>query len=245
MERRSAGRDVSVERLEALEVRSWLAGRAGSGALRLSYSLNPLAPCESPMAAGAWVTRMPDLLPAMESAAARMARDGRPLVDADIAAFIAAHRDERLDSDLNRFASAVSPGDYLSQARLLARLQLKLMPGPMPHLAAWVEDALRPLLEHFGSRTRRDRLGTQLSALCKAGQLTPVVALMDDASERKGDADGLAGARARIEAIDASLAHLAATAGQRAVQARRIGHDIASALAVLACVGSLAVTAFL
>ena len=76
VERRSAGRDISVERLEALEVRSWLTGRTGSGALRLSYSLNPLAPCESPMAADAWVTRMPELLPAMEAASAGQAREG-------------------------------------------------------------------------------------------------------------------------------------------------------------------------
>jgi hypothetical protein len=39
--------------------------------LRLTYLLNPLLPCASPLLAGQWVARLADLLPGLQEVAGR------------------------------------------------------------------------------------------------------------------------------------------------------------------------------
>jgi len=65
--------DSSVLRVEARQQRSWLQHRARDGGMqRLTYLMNPLLPCASPLLEGHWVLGLPDLLPALEAAAGRV-----------------------------------------------------------------------------------------------------------------------------------------------------------------------------
>ena len=73
-----------------------------SAALRLGFALNPLAPCESLLLARSWVTRLGELLPAMEAAAS--SRRGPALLDGAVLAFIAVRRDDRVDPAVGRGA---------------------------------------------------------------------------------------------------------------------------------------------
>ena len=146
-ERRESGADAAVARLEGMETRHWFTGgRSGTGAWRLSYHLNPLVPCESPVTARAWAIRLSDLLPALEANAARAPRGDQPLVDRQIAVFIEARRDERLDVDLSRLAGALTATDFLSQLRLLARLQEKFSAADLPFLSQWAVRSRRVAL---------------------------------------------------------------------------------------------------
>ena len=235
-------RDSLAERLDALGVGAWYnAGPPEAGALRLCYSLNLLAPCESPNMAGWWVTKLADVLPAIEANAPALAAAHSPMVDGHMAAFIAARRDERLDADLNRLASMLSLSDPMSQLRLLARLQSKLLPGALPQLCAWVGQAMLPLLQRYSSRSRRSRLAEQLANVCTAGQLPAIAALLDQPAERQGDKEGLAAAMLRRAAIEASLAQIANEAPRRAERAKIMGHELAGGMALLA--GAVAVAA--
>ncbi|WP_158745868.1 hypothetical protein [Acidisphaera sp. L21] len=245
VEKRGGGRDATVSRLEGLETRHWFTGsRTGAGAWRLSYHLNPMVPCESPATARAWVVRLADILPALEATAARSPRGDQPLVDRQIATFIEARRDERLDVDLSRLAGAMTAPDLLSQLRLLARLQGKLSTTDLPNLSRWAADAVQPMLQHFSSRSRRQRLAERLSALAQAGQLAPMAAMLDDEPEQESDKHGLAGAKARLAEIEAALAEWSELAEIKAAQARRVGHEVADGVGLLACVVALGFAVF-
>ncbi len=244
-DRRVSGREGPASlRLETRDVHSWLlAGRSG-GTLRLAYMLNPLAPCESPLTAGHWITRLPELLPALEATAARSPRKDQPLVDSHIVAFVAARRDERLDTDIGRLAGAVGPADLFSQLRLLAALQTKLVRGALPHLSRWAAEAIRPRLDSFNSRSRRVRLEERLKQLGEAGQLPDLVALLDDQPEQSQDQEGLRAARARLITIDATLAQLQTAAGTRAKEAKQIAYEVAGGVGLVACVVALGFAVF-
>lgn len=245
VERRGAGHDAAIARLEGLETRHWFSGgRTGTGAWRLCYQLNPLVPCESPATARAWATRLSDLLPALEAHAARSPRGDQPLVDRQIAVFIEARRDERLDVDLSRLAGAMTAADFLSQLRLLARLQDKFSTNDLPFLSQWAVSAVEPLLQTFSSRSRRERLAKRLAALAQAGQLTPIVAVLDDEPERGGDKSGYEAAEARLAEIASSLAAWESSSPIRAAQARRAGQEVADGTGLLACVVALGFAVF-
>ena len=236
--------DAAAARQAAQEMSGWLAaGRGGSGVIRLCYGLNPLAPCDSPMAARHWVTKLAELLPALE-ASAKQPRGNQLLVDVHVAAFVAARRDARLDMDLAHLAGALSPGSLLSQLQLLAMLQAKTHPILLPALSAWVVDAMRPVIQQFNSRSRRARLSERLTSLGQAGLLAPIADLLGSRTELAEDTDGLAAARDRIVEIDIALADMTRTLADRTAQTRRVGQDVASGLALLACVAALAWAAF-
>ena len=245
VERRGAGHDAAVARLENLEMRHWfVGGRAGTGPWRLSYHLNPLVPCESPSTGRAWATRLSDVLPALEANAARSPRGDKPLVERQVAVFIEARRDERLDVDISRLAAAITPTDFLSQLRLLARLQDKLSTIELPHLGQWAANAVEPLLQTFNSKSRRERLAKKLATLAQAGQLTPILNVLDDEPEQASDKNGLAGAQIRLAEIEASLVAWSNASHARAFRARRLGQEVADGVGLLACVVTLAIAVF-
>ena len=240
-ERREGGVDAAVAGLESLETRHWFnGGRIGTGAWRLSYHLNPLIPCQSPATGRAWAIRLPDLLPALEAHAARAPRGEQPLVDRQVAVFIEARRDERLDVDLSRLAGAMTTKDLLSQLRLLARLQEKFSKMELPFLSQWAVAAVEPLLQQFSSKSRRERLAQRLASLAQAGQLPPIVTVLDDEQEQAGDQSGLGAAQSRLAAIDLSLTEWESLAEGRRARARRVGQEVADGAGMLACVLALA-----
>ena len=244
-ERREGVQDAAVARLESLETRHWFAGgRSGTGAWRLAYHLNPLMPCESPATGQAWAIRLPDLLPALEANAARAPRGDRPLVDRQVAVFIEARRDERLDVDLSRLAGALTATDFMSQLRLLARLQQKLSTSELPFLSQWAVAAVEPLLQRFSSRSRRERLAQRLASLAQAGQLPQIVAVLDDEEELSGDESGFSAAQERLAVIDQNLAQWESLAHGRVLQARRVSQEVADGVGLLSCVIALALATF-
>ncbi len=243
-DRRSTG-DTILARLEAKDVATWAqVGQGEGGALRLNHTLNPLSPCESPSLGRRWVTRLLEVLPALEAAAGDAGRGNRPIVDAHLAAFMMARRDERLDLDLGQLASTLSLSDSVSHLRLLARLQQKLHRGELPALSRWAVEVARPLLDVFDSRSRRERLALALEALSPTGQLPPIVALVDNADEVAQDQQGFALAKSRVLAIDASLRALDFAQQGRPSRARRTAQDVAGAMALLTVVAALALAAF-
>jgi hypothetical protein len=238
--------DMNALKADARQQRPFLNTRPPeTGTLRLNYALNPLAPCESPLLAGRWVTRLADLLPAMEIAASGPLRGKLPPVDRHIAAFVSVRRDERAQADLGQLASAVTPGDPIQQLRLLARLQERTHPEPLPALTAWMAEVVAPTTASFHSQGRRTRLAERLVELGRGGQLPPLVALLDDPPAHASDRSGRQIAVERGAAIDAELEALKADILSRQVTARRVGHDVTSGISLLVCGVALAAALFL
>ncbi len=237
--------DIGLLRVEARQQHSWLQKRAGqsaSGIARLVYLLNPLLPCKSPLLVGHWVARLADLLPALEQVAGQADRQQTDPIDTQIAAFIAARLERRMDQEL--LAQIDSEGACLAQIRVLAQLQSRLHPHPLPALAAWLAARASPAMATWRNRERRTAIEQQLGPLAAAGHLGPIIVLLDDPNARSADAQEARGAAAALEALEAELAQIKVETGSRMATAARLGQEIAAGAGLAALAVALVIAAF-
>ena len=85
-------------------------------------------------------------------------------------------------------------------------MQLRYHPEPMPRLAKWVVARLRPALEQWRYKPRREALAAQLDAVSRDGFLVRLLALVDDNAGRVADRFGAEQAALERAAIEAELA---------------------------------------
>ncbi len=201
-----------------LQLRGWAGGTP-----RLRYALNPLLPCASKLLAGRCVARLAALLPALEAAGAQPDTTRLLPIDRDIAAFLAARSEDRVEAPLAALATARSPeAAALAQLRLLAPLQQHQ--PPLPHLAAWLGAHVAPSLSRWQHRRHRAALAASLTTAIEAGDLPRMLAVLDDPT-LDSDTQGVRAAVIAVQALDQALAALQAAAPLRAQAARRIGQD--------------------
>ena len=229
--------DPVLLRLDARQHRALAQTRGPAGGLRrLAYQLNPLLACASTRLGGRVVARLADLLPALEIAAA--AKPER-LFDADIAAFAAAQADPGLQGLLSGPLSEDGPEALAAQLRLLARLQERTHPAPLPALTAWVAAKAGPLLDTWQNRTRRTARAEQLAKLAPAGRLGPLLALLDDPVALRNDSMAARAAGRQLATLDAEIARIESGAPARAQLAGRIGQEVAAGIGMMALAGAL------
>ncbi len=234
--------DFTILRHEARQNRAWLTIRGPAGGLpRLTYLLNPLLPCASPLVADRWVGRLADLPAALEAVIAANPKVA-PL-DAHLAAFIAARGDSLLESDTTALSGMAQNSIGLPELRLLAQLQLRYHSKPLPALAAWISGAAGPIIALWNNRPHRRELADRLRSLVQAGMLMPMLTLLEDPAGRTGDVNGAKLAAAELIRIEAELRNIEAGAKERSGSAARIGQEIAAGagLAALATMLALAV----
>jgi hypothetical protein len=157
-----------------------------------------------------------------------------------MAAFIAARGDSRLEADTNALSATAPNLVGLPELRLLAQLQIRFHPKPMPALAAWIVAASPPMVALWHNRPRRKELADRLRPLSQAGMLVPILALLEDPPARAADAIGAKLAAAEVNRIDAELRNIAAGASGRRDAAARIGQEIAAAIGLTALATMLA-----
>jgi hypothetical protein len=234
--------DVALLRVDARQHRAWLETRGPAGGLaRLAYMLNPLLPCGSKLVADRWVGRLADLPPALEAAARRTARSNP--IDNHIAAFVAAHADRRLDNETNALTEGDGKSIGFAELRLLAQLQVRFFPHPLPALAAWVAADAAPLIEDWHNRGRRKELSERLADLAQAGMLTPMLALLEDPPGHLADAQAARLAAAELQQIDIELQLIATRGDERGHAAERIGQEFAAGVGLAALAAALIMTA--
>jgi eukaryotic-like serine/threonine-protein kinase len=181
-------------------------------------------------------------LPALEANAKRDRALARP-IGAGIAAFIAARGDRGLEPLVSRLGDLTGTADPLAQLRLLAQMQARYHAKPLPALGAWVAERLETLLGRWHSRPRRAELRPQLLELATSGQLSALLALLDDPQAHRSDDHEVKGAARDLARIDAALALLASGGPLRAEQARRLGQEIAAGLGLSALALMLVIAA--
>lgn len=217
-----------------------LRGWAG-GAPRLRYVLNPLLGCASPLLAGHCVVRLAGLLPALEAVAGSGEATRVLPIDREIAAFLAARSEERVEAPLAALAAASGPDSAaVAQLRLLAPLQSRGSQAALPRLAAWLGGLAAPSLDRWQHRERRAALAAALDAAVAAGDLAQMLAVLDDPT-LEADTKGVRAAAIAVHAIDQAIAALDAAAPARAATARRIAQDTVTALGL----GALALAAMI
>jgi hypothetical protein len=219
--------DPVLLRVEGHQHRQLLRARGGGGTARLRYGMNPVLPCRSPLVGQALVARLVDLLPALEAAAgAGGARIGLP-IDAEIAAFLAARSDTPLVGELAKLNDAADAAQAaLIALRLLVWLQERQRIPALPNLAAWLGEAVAPLLAGWHNRPMRARLAEALAAQVAAGAMPRMLDMVDDHVARARDAGEAEDAARLVARIDAELAQLAQAASARAAAAESVGHEL-------------------
>jgi hypothetical protein len=237
--------DAGLLRVEARQQHSWLQKRGGqsaSGMARLAYLLNPLMPCKSPLLVGHWVARLVDLLPALEQVAGNAEHRQTDPIDTHIAAFIAARLERRMDQDL--LAQIDNGGASLAQIRVLAQLQSRLYPNPLPALAVWLAARASPVMATWRNRDRRTAIEQRLQPLAAAGYLSPIIQLLDDPNARSADAQEAQQAVAALADLEAELARIEGGGGGRVATANRLGQEIAAGAGLAALAVALVIAAF-
>lgn len=233
-----------------LEARRWRALSRVRGLTpslkRISYLLNPLLACRSPLIGNAVVTTVPALLTALDAAAGGPDRRREPPLDADILAFVQANVASGLEPELARLSSAAESSEKngstekaraeraLSSFRVFAALQHSTRGAPLPGLARWLAEQAEPIVAGWKERGRRAAIQERLLALADVGDLSAMLAPIEDASARARDAQGLRDASAALHRIDHELTAIAASGPARAEQARRLGQEIAAGLGLAA-----------
>jgi eukaryotic-like serine/threonine-protein kinase len=236
--------DFAEIRIDARQRHAWLQQGANTSAMaRLTYVLNPMLPCASPLMGGRWVVKLQELPLALEEAAGRVDRKTAP-VDAHVAAFISARLERRLESELTAEAgTGQAAAICLAQLRLLAQLQSRFQAQPLPALAAWLAGLAEPVLATWHNRVRRAAVAEQLKVLAEAGFLAPLLAALDDPVARGTDSLEAQRAAEQLHRVDAELALIAGGAAGRTVTANRLGQEIAAGLGLAALATVLAVVA--
>ena len=128
----------------------------------------------------------------------------------------------------------VSPHGISGQLVLLAGLQAREGPRALPALARWLSECSLLTPEGWKARTTRERVSARLAELVGAGDLSPILALLEDPASRDADRLGLDQAREQVARIDAELAQLREIGPLHAEASRRIGHEVAAGLGLLA-----------
>ncbi len=235
--------NAAVMRLDARQMRMTLriAGWSG-GMARLRYSLNSHQPCLSPMLAGQCVVRLNDLLMAMENMVTASAEN---IVDREIAGFISARYQGRMDDDFTILARTEDPaidppGEHgMAQLRVVTRLGELQVTRAWPRLAAHILRAAKPGLRQWQSRATRQSREAALVAAAEAGQLPGMLMVLQDAQGLALDSEAAAASQAEISGIDRALRLLAEQGDARAIVSRNTGQEIAAAFGVIAMAASV------
>ena len=220
------------------EWRAWLTARGPAGGVkRLTYGLNPMLACASPLLAGRPVVRAAELLPALDDAAAHADRS-RPPIDAHVAAFLVARTDPALAGDLPSLASFAGPAERLSLLRLFARLQSRLHQAPLPGLAGWLVACGVAGTVDWRSHRTRAALRDRLLEAASDGQIGAMAELLDNEGAREADRRGAEQAAARIRCLKDVLKGIETDTPKRADAAQMLAHEVVTACGLIASLGA-------
>jgi hypothetical protein len=221
------------ERPGVPDISSHRAQGSGPGMLlRLYYGLNPLLPCGSPAMTAGWVVTLPDLLYFLEGVCTK-AVDG--LVDLHVSAFIASRADRRVEMQVNSLISSKDAEAFrLGEIALLRDLQARYHPGPMPQLTQWVAARLRPDIDRWHNKFRREAMQARLEVLAQTGFLSRLLEFTSDAAARSLDTAGAQQATYELATIDSELATIDSSANLRFAEAERYGQAMTGGLGLSA-----------
>jgi hypothetical protein len=237
--------DAGTLRSAARAQRAWLLGHNAGGLARLTYSLNPLLPCASPLLAGCWVAGLADLPAALEAASWKVDRKNVAPLDGPTVDFIAARSERRLDVQDAADAREAGAGTQFGAAhlRLLVHLQARHHAAPLPGLAAWVAAQSDPMIGGWESRSRRAAIAGHLLEIAQTGYLAPMLSVIEDPRGRIDDSAAAQRAAAEMAGIEAELAEIASGGPARADAAIRFGQEIAAGIGLTALAAVLVAAA--
>lgn len=212
----------------------------GYGVERVVYELNATQRCLSPMFDGLIVTDVEHVLPALELAARASDRFDAPM-DRHLAAFIAARLRRSNDELIRPLSSLDNEARNMGTLRLLAHIQETASGGAVPALSRWIAEILAPNADTYHHRSRRERMAEKLARVSEGGNLSELLMVLDDKTERLADQQGFSQAQSEYRQIEGVINEMDMNESYRVGDVRTIGEQIAAAIAgLLLCI----ITAF-
>lgn len=221
----SAHRDVEAVNCDVdfSKMKGYLQSKEpGSGIERCLYEFAPTLPCLSPLIAEEFVIHIDDLLPALNNVADKVDKKLKPL-DRHIAAFITARFKENIDPHLAALAEPKESSFLIGMLSLFAYMQWKLQNEDLHALCSWVGSLLGPAINTYYSHSKRREIESEMPRVIRTGRLPELFELIDNAENRREDAESYAIARIEyskaedeiqeIETGDMSNPETAAAAG--------------------------------
>lgn len=162
----------------------------GFGIERVLYELNLHMPCLSPMVADLYPLSLKAVTQGVERYASTVPENEttREPMDRHIAAFVLA-RYRRMNDRLFPLLDPKSNKGQRAVAILsiLAELQAKTHNEPMPHTSEWLSRLLLPSLEQYHNKALREKLQKDLVRIARKGDLSALLALIDDSNTLRQD----------------------------------------------------------
>lgn len=152
----------------------------GFGIERCLYEMNPLMPCQSPIARPYHISSPQRLLWLLDAEAGQRAAAGETPLDAHSAAYLAFYLQIKSDisvSELSRISS-LAKNPSMIMLKLLVMAQRKFRPGPLPGLAMWMVTQLEDATKYVHQQNLRKALQDSLIAAAKTGDLEQVARYM-------------------------------------------------------------------
>lgn len=215
----------------------------GFGMERVLYALNPNIHCRSPLIDHLYVTRIEELVPALERVAGGKERDGRPM-DRHIAAFSVA-RSGDVDE---RFVRPLSGPDQngtshiLAALTLLARVQAMSKNGPAPALAAWFVDLMKSAVNEFHNLKQRKAMELNIARAAETGLLIELQNIYGDTKSAQRDHLGYNHAMQEHQYCGAQIQQLSIELQNREHMATELGEQVAAvASGVIGSIGATAI----
>jgi hypothetical protein len=197
----------------------------GIGIERCLYEMNSGIPCQSMLLGAQLVRSLEELLPALNRVSSGGEAPAERPRDAHIMAFVATHMpvpdQQRAANDVSR--AALGSQDCLTDLAHFARIQKICGNGPLRNLARWIGTTLRPALEGFYSRSRRERLAAEMSSVMSSGNLSALMSLVNNREEQEIDREEYAHALAHQAHHDQMMAHFQALFNARRAVSQAYG----------------------
>lgn len=216
---------------------------AGNGIERVFYELNPALPCLSPLVIDRYATTPSELLVALDAIAEEADRAAEPM-DRHIAAFLA-HRAPKVNSRLFALLDgpARDPKRLVALLSVLASVQDAYGPRELPDLAQWLGRKMEPAIERLKSRSTQETVRKALAKACDSGQLSQIVAAVDNPTTLARDESGFEDACQQYRLTEAEIAEHEENVRKPEKLAMGIGRQAAAVvsaiLGTLLCAGAI------
>lgn len=215
----------------------------GYGVERALYELNVGEHCHSPIFERDYVADLSHIVPALERVARRNNRPETPL-DRHIVAFVAARARRMNDEVVKSLQNPDTATRALATLRLLASVQDQTNSGPAPALAQWMAGMLGGVVGSYHHRKRREKIGERVRRAAMDGQMSELLSVVDDESERAADTRGFNEAASEYRAIEYQLKQFETEKPRRDEDSRHFGEQLAAAIGGLLVSVVTAVTIF-
>lgn len=231
--RRTVFSGASVQQSEYVRLKSFLNIRdIGYGHERCLYEINNSMPCQSPLLLKDYVVEIEDLLPALDGAGNRIDTKEKPM-DRHIAAFVAARFEEDIHPHLKAVAAPNEETATIGMLSLLAFLQWKLRINTLFGLSSWVGGLLGPAINTYHSRVTRGEIEKEIPRLVRKGSLPELFDLIDNAENRKIDAEGYIVNCAEYSGAEREIQDIEGTGAERQTKAERTGKQASAVISIL------------